>query len=71
MRGDESALVRILGWRSPRMLARYRPSDVDRAKEQHAHHNPLHLAELELGAMQQGSSRSRLQGDVSFVLQWS
>ena len=34
------------------MLARYRPFDVDRAKEDHGHHNPLNLAELEIGATQ-------------------
>ena len=51
-RGEETAPVGTLGWTSPRMLARYRPFDVDRAKEQHAHHNPLNLAELELGATQ-------------------
>ena len=51
-RDAESALVGSLGWTSPRMLARCRPFDDDRAKEQHTHHNPLNLAELELGATQ-------------------
>ena len=34
-RGDESLLVGILGWSSPRMLNVYRPYDLRRAVEQH------------------------------------
>ncbi len=33
--GDESILVEILGWTSPRMLKVYRPFNKDRAKSQH------------------------------------
>ena len=38
--GDETAFVGILGWTSNRMLSRYRPYDVARAKDQHNAHAP-------------------------------
>ncbi len=39
--GDESILVSIMGWTTPRMLLHYRPYDIDRAAEEHRHHSPL------------------------------
>ena len=42
--GDESLLVGILGWTSPRMLAVYRPYDLKRAVAQHQHNSPAMAA---------------------------
>ena len=40
-RGDESVLVGIMGWTTPKMLLRYRPYDIDRAIDEHRQHSPL------------------------------
>ncbi|KKN15311.1 hypothetical protein LCGC14_0987330 [marine sediment metagenome] len=39
--GDESLLVGILGWTTPRMLKVYRPYDLARAIRQHLLHSPI------------------------------
>lgn len=40
-RGDESVLVGIMGWTTPKMLLRYRPYDIHRATDEHRQHSPL------------------------------
>ncbi len=50
-RGDESLLVGIMGWTSPRMLQVYRPYDVRRAIEQHRANSPI-IAARESGVIQ-------------------
>ncbi len=42
--GDESLLVGIMGWTSPRMLQVYRPYDIRRAVAQHHQCSPLRAA---------------------------
>ncbi len=39
--GDESVLVDLMGWTSPKMLAVYKPFNRDRATEQHHRYSPL------------------------------
>ena len=45
--GDESVLVGIMGWTTNRMLTRYRPYDIHRAKSQHLENSPLLRLDLD------------------------
>ena len=50
--GDESILIDLMGWTSPRMLSIYRPFNRRRAAEQHQRYSPLRVVDVGPGPLQ-------------------